>query len=137
MIGRKVTIETLQSAASEVGVELNETQRQGRGWKFTLRPDRMTQEPDEDNPRRMLARYQRRSASYGERKVHAVCWHGHRDFFRAVYRREPEAVFVTAIARYEGTEGFEETFPETAYRNIGSQMYPCTMAEACYCDANS
>ncbi len=76
-------------------------------------------------------RYRRTSPS-GQR-VNAVCWHGFRDFFRALYRRTPEAIAKTALATYDGTEGFEETFPETGNRNIGSRFHPLCMADACVC----
>jgi hypothetical protein len=71
---------------------------------------------------------------YGNgRRVHAVCWHGFRDFFRAVYLREPNARFATAYDTWKGSEDFEARFLETGYRNIGSQMCPVSAAEACRC----
>ena len=81
------------------------------------------------------APYQRISASVfqGERRVHAVCWHGFRDFFRACFKRQPEAIFRTAMAVYDGQAGFERVYPETGYRNIGSHMYPMSACEACRC----
>jgi hypothetical protein len=71
---------------------------------------------------------------YGnDRRVHAVCWHGFRDFFRAVYRQEPNAKFVTAMDTWKNSEDFEERFRETGFKNIGSMMCPVAAAEACRC----
>lgn len=80
--------------------------------------------------------YRRLSASplHRERKVNAVCWHGHRDFMRAIFRVNPEARIKSAFADYRGSEDFEQSFPETGYRNIGSVMYPCEAQDACVCE---
>lgn len=80
--------------------------------------------------------YQRISAAvmFREgRRVHAVCWHGFRDFFRAVFKKEPEATFHTALATWKGSKHFEANYRESGHRNIGSQMAPVYAAEACRC----
>ena len=81
--------------------------------------------------------YQRESIGFhtgGRRvRVSAVCWHGFRDFFRAVYRREPGAVFRTSVDTWHGSEDFESRYRESGHRNIGSQAAPVTMASACRC----
>ena len=73
----------------------------------------------------------RRSAT--GRKVAAACWHVHREFMRAVYRRAPEAVIITALARYEDAQDFEEKFTATGHGNIGSAAHPQSMRNACEC----
>ena len=77
------------------------------------------------------AEYQRVSAT--GRRINAVCWHGFRDYFRAVYSMEPNARFQTGIATWNGSEDFEARYRETGLRNIGSIMFPFYFAEACVC----
>ena len=33
----------------------------------------------------------------------SACWHAHRDVMRAIFKRAPDALLVTALARYEGS----------------------------------
>lgn len=68
-----------------------------------------------------------------ERGAAAACWHAFRDFMRALLELKPEAVIKSAAATYRGSEGFEENYRETGWRNIGSQMYPLHHADACEC----
>jgi len=68
----------------------------------------------------------------GRRSV-AVCWHMHRDFLYACFAINPQAKFYTSMARYIGLEGFEQEYPKTAHKNIGSQMMPVYMPELCEC----
>lgn len=89
--------------------------------------------PDGDNP------YQRISSSpfvtkSGEpRKVSAICWHGYRDFMRAVFNYHPDARIQTGKADYCGAQDFEDKHRDTGYINIGSMMYSMTMVDACSC----
>ncbi len=62
-----------------------------------------------------------------------ACWHAFRDYFREVFSRDPDAVVITALARYNGSEGFEREYPRTAYRNIGSEVRPAYMPDMCDC----
>jgi len=81
-------------------------------------------------------KYQRLSSGYGralEHRVFAVCWHGFRDFLRAVYRLEPNAVFYTAFDTWRGSEDFEARYQDSGFRNIGSQAMPISACEACRC----
>ena len=85
------------------------------------------------------SRYQRTSASimfHEDRRVHAVCWHGFRDYFRAVYMRVPGAVFRTAMDTWKGSEDFEARFRASGHKNIGSQAAPVCAAEACRCPSS-
>ena len=68
-----------------------------------------------------------------ERKVWAVCWHGHRDFLGRLFKRVPDGVVLTCASAYRGIGGFFENYGATAYQNIGSQMMPVSRAEACFC----
>jgi hypothetical protein len=71
--------------------------------------------------------------SWTGRRVPAVCWHAYRDVLAALFEQRPEATVRTALAVYRGREGFEACYPETAYRNVGSQMQPAYMPELCDC----
>ena len=74
-----------------------------------------------------------RRISHHGRRVNAVCWHGFRDFFRTLFEYTPDAVIKTALATYDGPEGFEATYPSTGEGNIGSMFEPMAMADACLC----
>ena len=71
--------------------------------------------------------------SHSGRRVAALCWHGHRDVMRIIFEEHPEALLITAFARYEGLEGFMENYPDTGDRNIGSYHQPMAMQHACCC----
>ncbi len=100
----------------------------GRAYSFGLRPS---------GPKDTYGnyRYQRLSASWynDTRRVHAVCWHGHRDFMIELFELDPDARVKTAIADYRGKADFEQKFPDTAYRNVGAPIYPRYMCEVCTC----
>ena len=59
-----------------------------------------------------------------------ACWHVYRDVIREALRKYPHARFVTAMARYDASN-FEETYPDTAHKNVGSVMSPAYMPELC------
>lgn len=126
MIAKNTTPADLAQAMRDVNAEYNHNLRfkrgpevYGRGFRFTLTV--------------------KNSASIGARRSHqgrriaAACWHAHRDYFRALYKLSPSAVISSALATYDGADDFEETFPGTGYRNIGSQAEPMSMHDACEC----
>jgi hypothetical protein len=136
MLIRNVQFEQVQKAAEKVGVRVIEwrpVSRAGRGaYRFRLG---LGAERD----------YQRLSASTGRgpngagHRIAAVCWHGHRDFYRALFRIAPEARVQTTLTRgferghrYYTAENFERVYQETD-RNIGSLMSPMAFSEACTC----
>lgn len=153
MQARNVTAATLRAAADEIGVTLDITTQNHAGTRHRVKlnplvPDSAYRPPCKKhrdgtywgtchcrrwNDERGDAPYQRMKRDGSERRVHAVCWHGFRDFFRAVYRIEPGAVFATAYDTWRDSEDFEARFRESGHRNIGSQMYPMAAAEACRC----
>lgn len=123
MIAYKATEKQLDKAARRIGVRIIEARAFGRGVRFRLglQPNR---------------KYGRLSAQGNGRKVAAVCWHGHREFFRALFTQVPEARVQTASTRafarghrFYTSETFEDVFGQTD-RNVGSMMY----SEACECD---
>lgn len=115
-----VTLETLQTAAESLGLKLynvRQLNRKGTAWQFTLRPNN--------------EKYYRRG--YNGRRIWAVCWHGHRDFFRALFEKAPNAKVRTTIANYDGREHFELTYSYSGNRNIGSAFDPLPLRYACDC----
>ena len=90
---------------------------------------------DGPNNKKNPHRYGRVSASYHGKGRHiaATCWHGHRDFMRAVYEKDPGAVIITHAAKYTGSEHFEQTHQSTYYMNVGAPIAPCYMGDACNC----
>ena len=125
----------IRAVASEVGVRLymGDIRRDGRAWNFRLALD--TSDPSRKEEHDGYWLYQRTSASYFNegRKIAAVCWHGHRDFMRAIFALDPEARIKTAWADYRGSQLFEDIFPQTGDRNIGSMIYPISARNACAC----
>lgn len=118
MMASKVRLSTLEVAAYEVGVTLDVSPK-GRQYRVKVNPGRPN-------------KYQRINAVTG-RKVNAVCWHGFRDFFRAVYRQEPDAKFVTAFDTWQSSDDFEARHRESGYRNVGSIMFPVIAIDNCTC----
>lgn len=153
MLARNVTRENLEQAADSVGINVIDFRPAGKtGARFRLSPRRLRTPAGRiskaDTGRLCAVRGFR---SDGIRKrTSSVCWHGHRDFFRALFTLRPDArVQTTLLARenrfnlYHGdlTSGarwytaanFETVFPLTADLNIGSTYEPLYISEACEC----
>jgi len=84
-------------------------------------------------------KYQRTGHIYSENlnrynKVNSVCWHGFRDFIKAVYELNENFRFVTATTTYKNKDHFLETYPATGNKNIGSIFQPMYFQDACLCD---
>lgn len=47
------------------------------------------------------------------RRVHAVCWHGHRDWMRAVFAQCPDALIATQLITYLNAADFEDRHRDT------------------------
>lgn len=73
--------------------------------------------------------------SHSGRRIAAACWHAHRDVMREIFDRAPDAILVTALARYEGRDDFERKYRATGEQNIGSMVQPMSMINACDCNA--
>ncbi len=138
MIASNVSRESLEYAARVVGVHAD-ISSVGRRFRVKLRPlvtpDMLRSSGRRYPDERGDARYQREAVGYGSagRRVHAVCWHGFRDFFRAVFDQESDAVFRTALDTWRGAEDFEKRFAATGYKNIGPRIAPVSIASACRC----
>jgi hypothetical protein len=103
-----------------------------KGWRFTL----ATAGPGAPYRRKSL--HERRKADgsfYYPTIAGAVCWHGHRDFFRALYALAPDAEIRTGKATYRGRDHFERTHRDTFgapynYYGYSIQAY----GDACVCE---
>lgn len=71
--------------------------------------------------------------SWSGRRMPAACWHTFRDVLNVSFERHPDAIVRTSMAVYKGHKGFLAEYPETAYKNIGSQFQPAYMTELCEC----
>ena len=67
------------------------------------------------------------------RKIAALCWHGHRDIMLDIFAQHPDAILVSAAARYDGQNDFMQKFPATGRQNIGSYFEPMDRQHACEC----
>lgn len=78
--------------------------RVGRAYQFRLRLGKRV-----DGVRR----FQRLGGYTGRQLMHGVCWHGHREFFFALYRRFPDAYVKTGVTIYRDRQHFLETYRST------------------------
>lgn len=67
------------------------------------------------------------------RRLIAACWHAHRDVMAAIFEAFPEARLKTAFADYRGRDGFEADFEDTYFTNVGAQIAPVYIGDACEC----
>jgi hypothetical protein len=120
----------IDSIAEGLGIETHDMRENGwrtRG-KFAGRQElRFVLKPQAGSDTYRLVR-----ESFGgkPRRCWAVDWHGHWAFMEEVFRLDPDATIKTAIATYEGLEGFYATAPATGARNIGSMMQPLAYEDA-------
>lgn len=128
MIAKGITAEQLRAAAAEVGVQVEISPLNEKGDRHRVKVN----SGDWKDPETGDRKYQRRSPN-SDRRVAAVCWHGFRDFFRACFRQAPQAVFTTAMDKWEGSDDFEARYRQSGRRNIGSVMQPCRACDACSC----
>jgi hypothetical protein len=133
-----IPLSEITRAVVTLGIEFAYTpeqlDRRGTRWKFRLVPGPTIANPTA--PHRMHhKRYQRMSASWSGsgRRIHALCWHGFRDFFRLCYLRNPRACFRTRLDTWRSREDFEARYIESGYRNIGPAIAPVQFREACFC----
>lgn len=62
-----------------------------------------------------------------------ACWHAYRDVLAELFETNPNARVRTSLAVYKGRDGFNSSYPATAYKNIGSMVAPAYMPELCDC----
>lgn len=140
----------LNTAAYETGVRLlNPRQISSTTWSFRLAlsdldihqveyerwvPDRRKgKAPGSSREKSCIApRYARMNADL-TRRVAAVCWHGHRDFMLRFFAQLPAAHIISHLDHWRGQDDFVARHKDSGYKNIGSQMYPCSYIDACIC----
>jgi hypothetical protein len=81
-----------------------------------------------------------RCSGSGRRTV-ASCWHVHRDVLRELFKINPKARVVSGLGErvdgkfkrtvYNGSDGFERDFPDTAWINVGSDWFPAYIGQLC------
>jgi len=128
MLIRGATPDDIRAAAAEVGVSLRggssqahsrggEIRARGKGFRVQLCTAGERTPSGRVKPG--TARYRRLSSRDGRTVPGAVCWHGHRDFMRALFARCPEAVIISALATYRGADDFERTHRASAEGDTG------------------
>jgi hypothetical protein len=65
--------------------------------------------------------------SWTGRHTRSASWEAYRDVLLSLFNVFPNARVKTAMARYEGINGFLDNYPSTAYINVGSMAQPCYM----------
>jgi hypothetical protein len=133
-----VSLGDLHGMAERLGMQLYDLRDGGervRGRNAGRHEYRFTLRPPHGGDRE--AKYRAvRDAPYGqsgERRIWAICWHGHRDFMRAVFALDTDATFKTSVDTWDGSDDFENRHEDSAYRNIGSQIAPQQYGHACRC----
>ncbi|GIL29106.1 hypothetical protein [Actinocatenispora comari] len=53
------------------------------------------------------------------RRIHAVCWHGHRDVLRELFDTWPRATLISALATYRGADDFDVSHQDTQDKHSG------------------
>lgn len=72
--------------------------------------------------------------SWSGRRGKWACWHVYRDVMAEAFEINPNARVKASLANYKGQRDFEQSYPATAYKNIGSMVSPAYMPELCDCD---
>ena len=141
MIASNISLDILLSAATELHIKMEYEAKNQKGNRFSVKlyplplPTAFNGCGTRYRGEAGDAPYQRISKSYymNERRTHAVCWHGFRDFFRACFALAPNAKFRTAIATWNGSDDFENRFRNTGFANVGSIMCPVRAIDVCRC----
>lgn len=137
-----VTPDEIRQAARSVGLQVAQDWQgrgivqDGRAWRFRLAVD-SSQPRDDDGAlpyqRVSTAPWNVNQRTGRPRRVAAVCWHGHRDFLRALFDVNPDARVRTALADYRGREGFEREYLSTFGQGNG---YHVAYGQACACGSD-
>lgn len=118
----RTTEEALLQAAEECGFivsleYLNPSRNGGSTFNVSLRPG-----PDT---------VQRTANPLTGRRINAVCWHGFRDFYRALFSLTPNAGIRSMLASWDGVEDFESSYRQTGHRQVGPRIYPYSIVDKC------
>jgi hypothetical protein len=143
MLIRHVTLSHLRQAADTCGVRFHYPPiRQGKQVSRTEHAVRTLIGDDHPGTFRLrlkpIGDHRRgwRPSDYtksGIRRIDAVCWHGHRDFFRTLFKLSPGCIIKTREITYRGSDDFELNYSQSD-TNIGSQYIPLNHSDACKCN---
>jgi hypothetical protein len=141
---RQFLIETaLEAAAAQTGIRLSWGHRWHSSTSTYQRTGTFRLALNDDGLRTPRGRYRvkngekllplySRTCWHGGFHVNAVCWHGHRDLFRALFAILPDLKVKTMMATYTGAT-FEDKFKDTYYINRGSRANPAEYGSLCIC----
>ena len=132
MVIKGMTQAQIEAAASDAGVSVVVRTLNQKGTRHRVKVN-PSGKKDADRNRRWQRISPWRSSTGNHRRVHAVCWHGFRDFFRACFAREPDAEMRTALDHWRGSADFEARYRESGTRNVGSIAQPACAADVCLC----
>ena len=124
----------LREAAEKAEVRLYNLGEDGRGYGLTLKTHGPTSNGKPVKWGRVSQSVRNKDGS-PRRVAGAVCWHGHREFMREVFKINPDARIKTALADYQGKDDFEETHRQTRGKGgdyAGFRILP--YAQACDCE---
>lgn len=120
MIAYGVPMADLHTIANKVDARLFEADVRGKGVKFTLRPtgDKF-----------------RKVNPISGRRIFAICWHGHYEFFAELFRAFPEARVKTQNATYNGAQEFAEKAEDTdtSVGPMGNVYGSFNQSDCCKC----
>jgi hypothetical protein len=68
------------------------------------------------------------------RGIASACWHASGQFYRELFRINPNGKIRTSLASYNGEDGFNRTFWSTENKNVGNMMNHISYADSCCCD---
>lgn len=122
----------IEQAAIEVGVRAVNMRKDGRANRFVIRTSGPTTDGKDVVYGRRSGSVVNKDGQY-RRVPGAVCWHGHRDFFRALYRLVPDAKIITALAIYRDSDDFEATYRDTRYQERDYYGFHVPYVETCDC----
>jgi len=110
--------ERLETVAEIHEIRLYNLRKDGRAWRFQAKTD---------NKDLM------RLSAYSGRRTGSPCYHAMRDFIRHLLGTGATRV-QTAMGNWTDLDSFLGDLDELYYKNIGSQMFPYHLGEACRCD---
>lgn len=137
MIVKRVYRGVIEDIAKRLNVRVENLRQNRRGdLCFVLRPN-------DDKYRAYTVRYERvddpgdlfepaRKYRAQFRRKGAVCWHGHRDFMRAIFVHNPEASINTCLAQYRNAEDFEDKYEATGENGGGPMGYGMVHGQVSY-----
>lgn len=112
MNAKRVTEAQILAAAEKAGglrvYNLRPAGKRPGSWNFTLKTDGGRWRKFSDRERQKVD-----GGTFNPTVPGAVCWHGHGEFLRELFRLAPDAVVKTAIAIYRGEENFLRGYPYT------------------------